>query len=52
MAFVGRQLRVVFITWHIPLRLVPDAFNAKTLERAVRRAFDLGCSAWQRGTAD
>ena len=41
MAFVGRQLRVVLATWHIPLRLVPDAFNAKTLERAVRRAFDL-----------
>ncbi|MGC6456612.1 MAG: 4-hydroxythreonine-4-phosphate dehydrogenase PdxA [Coraliomargaritaceae bacterium] len=44
MAFVGRQLRVVLATWHIPLRKVPDALDAVALERAVRRAFDLAGS--------
>lgn len=44
MAFVGRQLRVVLATWHIPLRAVPDAFDAVALERAVHRAFDLAVS--------
>ena len=41
MAFVGRQLRVVLATWHIPLRAVSDALSAETLERAVRRAYSL-----------
>ncbi len=44
MAFVGRQLRAVLATWHIPLRAVPDALSAETLERAVRRAFDLAAA--------
>ncbi|MEO0510960.1 MAG: 4-hydroxythreonine-4-phosphate dehydrogenase PdxA [Verrucomicrobiota bacterium] len=42
MAFVGEKLRVVLATWHIPLREVPDALNAVALEKAVRRANELG----------
>ncbi len=41
MAFVGRQLRAVLATWHIPLRAVSDALSAETLERAVHRAYSL-----------
>ena len=41
MAFVGRELRVVLATWHIPLREVSAALTADCLEQAVRRAFDL-----------
>ena len=38
MAFVGRELKVVLATWHIPLRDVADALTAACLEQAVRRA--------------
>lgn len=41
MAFVGRELRVVLATWHIPLRDVSDALDAVCLEKAVRRAYAL-----------
>ncbi len=42
MAFVGRELRVVLATWHIPLREVSAALTAECLEQAVRRAYALG----------
>jgi 4-hydroxythreonine-4-phosphate dehydrogenase len=42
MAFIGEQLRVVLATWHIPLREVPSALTADCLEKAVRRAAELG----------
>lgn len=38
MAFVGRELRVVLATWHMPLRDVPQALDAASLEKAVREA--------------
>ncbi len=38
MAFAGGRLRVVLVTWHIPLELVPGAVNRTTLTRAVRQA--------------
>jgi 4-hydroxythreonine-4-phosphate dehydrogenase len=41
MAFVGRELRVILATWHIPLREVSDALDAACLEKAVRRAHAL-----------
>lgn len=41
MAFVGRELRVVLATWHIPLRDVSEALDAACLEKAVRRAYGL-----------
>jgi 4-hydroxythreonine-4-phosphate dehydrogenase len=41
MAFVGRALRVVLATWHLPLREVPSALDGACLEKAVRRAFAL-----------
>ena len=41
MAFVGRELRVVLATWHIPLREVSSALDGTALEKAVRRAFEL-----------
>ncbi|MDA9317193.1 4-hydroxythreonine-4-phosphate dehydrogenase PdxA [Puniceicoccaceae bacterium] len=41
MAFVGRELRVVLASWHIPLREVSSALDAAALEKAVRRAFEL-----------
>jgi 4-hydroxythreonine-4-phosphate dehydrogenase len=44
MGFVGRALRVVLATWHIPLSAVPSALNAACLETAVRRAHALGRS--------
>jgi 4-hydroxythreonine-4-phosphate dehydrogenase len=42
MAFVGKKLRVVLATWHIPLREVSSALTAECLEKAVRRADELG----------
>jgi 4-hydroxythreonine-4-phosphate dehydrogenase len=42
MAFVGRALRVVLATWHIPLSQVSEALTADCLELAVRRAYELG----------
>ena len=41
MAFVGKELRVVLATWHIPLREVTEALDAVTLEKAVYRAYHL-----------
>ena len=38
MGFVGKELKVVLATWHIPLAAVPAALTAAALERAVRRA--------------
>ena len=38
MAFVGRSLRVVLATWHIPLSLVPARLTAVCLTKAVERA--------------
>ncbi len=48
MAFVGKELRVVLATWHIPLREVSEALDALCLEKAVRRAHAL---AQQLGAA-
>lgn len=42
MAFVGKELRVVLATWHIPLSEVPAALDDVCLEKAVRRAEELG----------
>ena len=41
MSFVGKQLRVVLATWHIPLREVPSALNEACIEKAVQRANEL-----------
>ena len=41
MAFVGKQLKVVLATWHIPLRKVPSALNEACIEKAVQRANEL-----------
>ena len=38
MAFCGGQLRVVLLTWHIPLRAVPAQLTATNFARAVRAA--------------
>jgi 4-hydroxythreonine-4-phosphate dehydrogenase len=38
MAFCGGQLRVVLLTWHIPLRDVPAQLTAANFARAVRAA--------------
>ena len=35
MAFAGGRLSVVLATWHIPLKDIPAALTAETLERAV-----------------
>ena len=35
MAFVGKELRVVLATWHIPLCEVATSLDAATLEKAV-----------------
>lgn len=44
MSFVGRKLRVVLVTRHIPLREVPDALTTESLGIAVRRAYELAKS--------
>jgi 4-hydroxythreonine-4-phosphate dehydrogenase len=41
MAFCGGQLRVVLLTWHIPLREVPAHLTAAAFTRAVRAADEL-----------
>jgi 4-hydroxythreonine-4-phosphate dehydrogenase len=38
MAFCGGRLRVVLLTWHIPLREVPAQLTAANFARAVRAA--------------
>lgn len=44
MAFLGRKLRVVLATWHVPLREVPIALDAASLQKAVLRAHELAVS--------
>ena len=41
MAFCGGRLRVVLLTWHIPLREVPMQLTEPNIERAVRAADEL-----------
>ena len=41
MAFCGGKLRVVLLTWHIPLREVPAYLTASHFARAVRAAEEL-----------
>ena len=41
MAFVGKELRVVLATWHIPLREVSKSLDAATLKKAVYSAYHL-----------
>jgi len=41
MAFCGGRLRVVLLTWHIPLREVPSHLTPDELARAVRAADEL-----------
>jgi len=42
MAFCGGHLRVALLTWHIPLRTVPEYLTAANFARAVRAAAQLG----------
>ncbi len=42
MAFCGGRLRVVLLTWHIPLREVPAHLTEAEFERAIRAAVELG----------
>jgi 4-hydroxythreonine-4-phosphate dehydrogenase len=44
MAFCGGRLRVALVTWHIPLREVPAALNARNIGRAVAAADELARS--------
>jgi len=41
MAFCGGRLRVVLLTWHIPLREVPNQLTELNIARAVRAADEL-----------
>jgi 4-hydroxythreonine-4-phosphate dehydrogenase len=41
MAFCGGKLRVVLLTWHIPLREVPNQLTEVNITRAVRAADEL-----------
>jgi 4-hydroxythreonine-4-phosphate dehydrogenase len=41
MAFCGGRLRVALLTWHIPLRTVPEFLTKDNLTRAVRAADEL-----------
>jgi 4-hydroxythreonine-4-phosphate dehydrogenase len=41
MAFCGGKLRVVLLTWHVPLREVPAQLTAPNFARAVRAAAEL-----------
>lgn len=41
MAFCGGRLRVVLLTWHIPLRQVPAELTPRNVERAVQAAEEL-----------
>lgn len=41
MAFCGGRLRVVLLTWHIPLREVPNHLKEVNIARAVRAADEL-----------
>ena len=45
MAFCGGRLRVALLTWHIPLRTVPDHLTAANIARAVAAAAALGGGA-------
>ncbi|MFT3782743.1 MAG: 4-hydroxythreonine-4-phosphate dehydrogenase PdxA [Nibricoccus sp.] len=44
MAFCGGRLRVVLLTWHIPLREVPDQLTERNITRAVGAADELARS--------
>jgi len=41
MAFCGVRLRIVLLTWHLPLREVPAQLTAANFARAVRAAVEL-----------
>jgi 4-hydroxythreonine-4-phosphate dehydrogenase len=41
MAFCGGRLRVALLTWHIPLRTVPEFLTPENISRAVRAADEL-----------
>ncbi len=41
MAFCGGRLRVALLTWHVPLRRVPDAFTPANFGRSVQAADEL-----------
>ncbi len=41
MAFCGGRLRVVLLTWHVPLRTVPEFLTRENFSRAVRAAAEL-----------
>lgn len=41
MAFCGGRLRVALLTWHIPLRTVPDFLTKDNLTRAIHAADEL-----------
>ncbi len=41
MAFCGGRLRVVLLSWHVPLRSVPDQLTADNVVRSVRAADEL-----------
>lgn len=38
MGFVGERLKVVLVTWHIPLREVPNALDEAIVNRAIKQA--------------
>lgn len=42
MAFCGGRLRVVLLTWHIPLREVPDHLSLAEFRRTIAAAHELG----------
>ena len=42
MAFVGANLKICLVTWHIPLRAVAAAIDERRFKRGVRSAFELG----------
>jgi len=42
MAFCGGKLRVVLLTWHIPLRAVPAHLTMAEFDRAICAAMELG----------
>lgn len=45
MAFCGGRLRVVLLSWHVPLRAVPDLLTAGSVARTVRAADELARAA-------
>lgn len=41
MAFVGARMRLVLMTWHVPLKEIFDQLTPENIERAVIRAVDM-----------